>query len=77
MTRIEEQLITIAQQELGIDPGQITTTSRLSDYGDSLDWLNLILAVEKAFDIEISDEQSLSIRTVGDLVELLKQPSVA
>jgi len=77
MTRVEEQLITIAQQELGIDPGQITTTSRLSDYGDSLDWLNLILAVEKAFDIEISDEQSLSIRTVGDLVELLKQPSVA
>jgi acyl carrier protein len=77
MTRIEEQLITIAQQELGIDPGQITTASRLSDYGDSLDWLNLILAVEKAFDIEISDEQSLSIRTVGDLVELLKQPSVA
>ena len=77
MTRIEEQLITIAQQELGIDPGQITTSSRLADFGDSLDWLNLILAVEKTFDIEISDEQSLSIRTVGDLVELLKQPSVA
>ena len=77
MIRIEEQLITIAQQELGIDPAQITTSSRLADFGDSLDWLNLILAVEKTFDIEISDEQSLSIKTLGDLIDLLKQPSVA
>jgi len=77
MTRIEEQLITIVQQELGIDPGQITTSSCLAEHGDSLDWLNLILAVEKTFDIEISDEQSLSIKTLGDLIDLLKQPSVA
>lgn len=77
MTKIEEQLITIVQQELGIKPGQITISSLLTEYGDSLDWVNLLFAIEKTFDIEISPEQGLSIKTVGDLLDLLKEPSVA
>ncbi len=77
MAKIEEQLFVIVQQELGVEPGLLTTSSRLADHGDSLDLVSLLMALEDAFGIRISTEQSLSIDTVGDLLDLLKESSVA
>jgi len=40
---------------------------------DSLDAVELIMAVEEEFDIEISDEESINMKTVKDIVDYIKQ----
>ena len=77
MTRIEDQLFAIVHQELNVEPGRIGPDTWLTELGDSLDWMNLLSALEDAFDIRISNAQSESLHTVGDLLRLLKEPSVA
>lgn len=40
---------------------------------DSLDLVELIMAFEDAFDVEISDEAALAVKTIGDIVEYLEK----
>lgn len=65
---------TIADQ-LGIEEDEITMDSSfIDDLGaDSLDIVELIMALEEEFDIEIPDEDAEKIATVGDVVEYIKQ----
>ncbi|HAA81323.1 MAG TPA: acyl carrier protein, partial [Thermoanaerobacter sp.] len=60
-------------EQLGIDPEEITMESSfIDDLGaDSLDIVELIMALEEEFDIEIPDEDAEKIKTVGDVVEYL------
>ncbi|HEY5307545.1 MAG TPA: acyl carrier protein [Casimicrobiaceae bacterium] len=55
------------------DPGTINTSTRLySDLGlDSLSALELLVAIEDEFSVEIDTDAAKRIKTVGDLVELL------
>ncbi|KUK34848.1 MAG: Acyl carrier protein [Caldanaerobacter subterraneus] len=70
---IFEKVRDIVAEQLGIDPEEITMESSfIDDLGaDSLDIVELIMALEEEFDIEIPDEDAEKIKTVGDVVEYL------
>ena len=61
--------------QLGIEEGKISIESSfIDDLGaDSLDIVELIMALEEEFDIEIPDEDAEKIKTVGDAVNYLNK----
>ncbi|MBU5225573.1 acyl carrier protein [Clostridium senegalense] len=61
-------------EQLSLDEDDITLESSfIDDLGaDSLDIVELIMALEEEFDIEIPDEDAEKISTVGDVVEYIK-----
>ena len=65
-----EEIKKIIVNELGIDESKITMDSKLIDDlgADSLDAVELIMAIEEQYNIQISDEVAQSIQTVGDIV---------
>ncbi|MBQ3180756.1 MAG: acyl carrier protein [Firmicutes bacterium] len=61
------------QKELGRDVGVLTMSTTFEDMAlDSLDAVQVIMAIEEAFDIEVADEDVDGIRTVGQLVEYIE-----
>jgi acyl carrier protein len=56
-------------EQLGVDPSALKPDANiLEDLGaDSLDVVELVMAIEEAFDIEITDEDAEAIRTLGDV----------
>src|SRR5690606_39850400 len=64
----------IISQQLDVDPGQIKEESQfIEDLGaDSLAIVELVLAFEEQFEIEIPDEDTEKIRTVGDAVRYIE-----
>lgn len=67
----------IVVEELGVELEEVTTeASFLEDLGaDSLDIVELIMAFEEEFDIEIPDEEAESISTVQDAVDYIEEHS--
>lgn len=65
----------IVVEQLGVDAADVTMESSfIDDLGaDSLDIVELIMAFEEAFDVEIPDEQAEKIHTVADVVKFLEQ----
>ena len=65
----------IIVDQLGVDESKITEDSSfVDDLGaDSLDIVELIMAFEEEFDIEIPDEDAEKIKTVGDVVKYLSK----
>jgi acyl carrier protein len=59
----------LVSDQLGVDPGEMRPeASILDDLGaDSLDVVELVMAIEETFDIEIPDEDAEAMRTVGDV----------
>ena len=70
-----EKIKAIIANELNIDESKITLESSLSeDLGaDSLDAVELIMALEDEFDVQVSDEDAQGIHTVGDIVKLVEK----
>ena len=68
-----EKIIELAKENLSID-GEITATSSFKEdlEVDSLDLMELVMALEEEFDIEIANEEAEKIVTVGDAVEQIK-----
>lgn len=64
----------IISEQLGVDEEEITMESSfIDDLGaDSLDIVELIMALETEFDIEIPDEDAEKVTSVGDVVEYIK-----
>ncbi|MDD4493043.1 MAG: acyl carrier protein [Eubacteriales bacterium] len=64
----------IIVEQLGVDEDDITMESSfIDDLGaDSLDIVELIMALEEEFDLEIPDNEAEKIATVGDAVEYIK-----
>lgn len=64
----------ILVEQLDVDPAQITLDSKIQEdlSADSLDVMEIIMAVEERFQITIPDEESEKVRTVGDLLEALE-----
>ena len=74
---IEEKVKQIVAEQLGVDEGQVTeNASFMDDLGaDSLDTVELVMALEEEFDIEISDEDAEKIQTVKDAISYVKENS--
>ena len=69
-----EKVKDIIVEQLGVDEGEIAMeASFIDDLGaDSLDIVELIMALEEEFDLEIPDKEAEKITTVGDAVEYIK-----
>lgn len=69
-----EKVKSIIADQLGIDEEEITMESSfIDDLGaDSLDIVELIMALEGEFDMEIPDEEAEKINTVGNVVDYIK-----
>ncbi len=71
---IEQKVKQIIVEQLGVDEAQVDgTASFVDDLGaDSLDIVELVMAFEEAFDLDIPDEDAEKIGTVKDAVEYIK-----
>lgn len=71
---IETRVRSIIADQLGLSEDDIKPESKfIEDLGaDSLDIVELIMAMEEEFQTEIPDEQAEKIRTVGDAIEYVK-----
>lgn len=71
--KIYEKVKTIVVEQLGISFGDVTPdASFVEDLGaDSLDVVELIMALEEEYDLKISDEDAAKIATVRDAVEYI------
>ncbi|TLN23660.1 acyl carrier protein [bacterium] len=72
---IEETVKKIIAEQLDVDPAKVTfEASFQEDLGaDSLDTVELVMALEDEFDQEIPDEDAEKIRTVGDAITYIKK----
>ena len=71
---IEAKVKQIIVDQLGVDAGEVTAEAGfVEDLGaDSLDTVELVMAFEEEFDIEIPDEEAEKLQTVGQALEYLK-----
>ncbi|MCM8766098.1 MAG: acyl carrier protein [Candidatus Omnitrophica bacterium] len=74
---IAEKVKSIVAEQLGIKKEEIKDSSSfIDDLGaDSLDTVELVMALEEEFGIEISDEDAEKIRTVGDAIKYIEEKS--
>jgi acyl carrier protein len=72
---IEQKVVQIIAEQLDKDPSQIRMESRfIEDLGaDSLDVMQIVMNLEEAFGVQISEEDTEKIRTVGDAVQFIAQ----
>ena len=71
---IEERVKKIIVEQLGVKEEDVKPeASFVEDLGaDSLDTVELVMALEEVFDIEIPDEKAAEIKTVQDIVDYIK-----
>jgi acyl carrier protein len=76
---IEEKVKEIIVDQLGVDPDEVKENSHfIDDLGaDSLDTVELVMAFEEKFDIEIKDEDAEKIQTVGDVIKYMKDKGIS
>jgi acyl carrier protein len=72
---IFEKVRGIVADQLSVDAAEVSASSNFqNDLGaDSLDTVELVMALEEAFDIEIPDEAAEGITTVGDAVKYIQE----
>ena len=77
MSNVEEKVKDIIVEELGVEREKLTNdASFMEDLGaDSLDTVELVMAFEKEFDIDIPDEEAEKLRTVGDAMSICTRRS--
>jgi acyl carrier protein len=75
---IEDRVKDIIVDQLGVDPDEVKTESHfIDDLGaDSLDTVELVMAFEEEFNIEIKDEDAEKIQTVKDVIQYLKEKGI-
>ena len=73
-----EKIKSIVADQLGVDEDQVTEdASFIDDLGaDSLDTVELIMAFEEEFDVEIPDEDAQKIKTVKDVIEYIESNGI-
>ena len=77
MSEVETQVKQIVVDHLGIDDSKVTPESKfIDDLGaDSLDTVELVMALEEEFELEIADEEAEKISTVQEAVNYINSNS--
>ena len=75
MATVEERVKKIIAEQLGVEEDEVTPeASFVEDLGaDSLDTVELVMALEEEFEIEIPDEDAEKILTVGKAMDYIKE----
>ena len=70
-----EKLSKIIADQLGMEQNKITQTTSLKDdlQADSLDIVEIIMAIEDEFGIQVDDDDALNFKTVGDVVAYIEK----
>ncbi|HYA40520.1 MAG TPA: acyl carrier protein [Syntrophobacteraceae bacterium] len=73
------RIIDIIANQLGVDKDMVTPGANIVDDlgADSLDVVELVMALEEAFDTEIPDEDAEKIRTVQDVFDYMQRKAAA
>lgn len=76
---IEEKVKDIIVEQLGVNPEQVTPqASFIEDLGaDSLDIVELVMAFEEEFSVEVPDEDAEKLQTVGDVIKYIEERAKA
>ena len=76
---LEDRVSEIVAEQLGVRREEVVAeASFIDDLGaDSLDIVELVMAMEEKFDVEIPDEDAEKIQTIGDAVAYLKERTEA
>ena len=71
---VEKRVKEIIVEQLGVNESEVTPAAKfVDDLGaDSLDLVELVMALEEEYNIEISDEEAEKILTVGDAIEYIQ-----
>lgn len=71
---VEEKVREIVVEQLGVKPEQVTAEAKfIEDLGaDSLDVVELVMALEEEFGHEIPDEEAEKLTTVGDVIKYIE-----
>jgi acyl carrier protein len=79
MASVEERVKQIIVEQLGVDEGEVTpNASFVDDLGaDSLDTVELVMAFEEAFGVEIPEDAAEKISTVKDAIEYIEKQKAA
>jgi acyl carrier protein len=79
MSDIAERVKKIVVEQLGVDESKVSeAASFIDDLGaDSLDTVELVMALEEEFSVEIPDDAAEKIQTVGDAINFIKQNATA
>ncbi len=79
MSDIADRVKKIVVEHLGVDEGKVEEgASFIDDLGaDSLDTVELVMAFEEEFNVEIPDDAAEKIQTVGDAVNFIKENATA
>jgi acyl carrier protein len=72
---VEEKVKDIIVEQLGVNPEQVTpAASFIEDLGaDSLDTVELVMAFEEEFSVEVPDEEAEKLQTVGNVIDYIKE----
>ena len=77
MSEIAEKVAKIVVEQLGVSEDQVTPEAKfIEDLGaDSLDQVELVMALEEAFGADIPDEEAEKLATVGDAIAYIESKS--
>ena len=72
---IEQKVKDIIVEQLGVNPDQVTPDAKfIEDLGaDSLDTVELVMALEEEFGQEIPDEEAEKLQSVGDVIKYIEE----
>ena len=72
---VAEKVKQIVSEQLGVEESEVTPSAAFTDDlgADSLDQVELVMALEEAFSMEISDEEAEKIRTVQDAISYVEK----
>ena len=79
ITAEQNRIIDIIANQLGVDKEMVTPSANIVDDlgADSLDVVELVMALEESFDTEIPDEEAEKIRTVQDIFDYMQKKAAA
>ena len=72
---IDQRVKDIIVEQLGVKPDQVVPSAKfIEDLGaDSLDTVELVMALEEEFGIEVPDEQAEKLQSVGDVMKYVEE----